>query len=106
MSSVIGSVGAKARTYLTPQSLLLTGSSQSLTVPPAPLGQSVLADIYCEGASSTDYARYWHGGQAPTAAVGKKLKDHEEIPSADPASFRALNGSGTCTLRVDYYYYA
>lgn len=93
--------GAHVRTYVGIQSLTLTGSSQTLTVPSG----ATFADIYCEGAASTDYARTWHGGTAPTASVGVKLKDHEVLQTADPATFRAINSSGTCTLRVEYYKY-
>jgi hypothetical protein len=94
--------GAHVRTYLGTQSLALTGSSQTLTVPAG----ATFADVYCEGASSTDYARFWHGGSTPTSSVGVKLKDHEVIQTADPATFRAINSSGTCTLRVEFYKYA
>ena len=94
--------GAHVRTYVGTQSLTLTGSSQPLTVPSG----ATFADIYCEGATTSDYARYWHAGSTPTSSAGVKLKDHEVIQTADPATFRALNGSGTCTLRVEYYKYA
>lgn len=94
--------GAHVRTYLGTQSLTLTSTAQTLTVPAG----ATLADVYCEGASTSDYARFWHGGTVPTGSVGVKLKDHEVIATADPATFRAINGSGTCTLRIEYYAYA
>jgi hypothetical protein len=80
---------------------LLTGSSQSLTLPSG----ATHALIYAEGATVNDFARYWHV-TTPSSTVGKKLKDHEELSTAQPAQFRALNGSGTVTLRVEYYHYA
>jgi len=94
-------VGAHQRTYKGTQSLTLTGASQTLTVP----GGATFADIYCEGAASTDYARFWHGGSVPTASVGVRLKDHEILQSADPATFRAIIGAGSPVLRVEYYAY-
>jgi len=85
------------------QSLTLSGSSQTLTVP----GGATHALIYMEAtAPTTDFARYWHGATAPTASVGKKLKDHEEIVSADPANFRVIVGTGGGILRIEYYHYA
>lgn len=93
--------GVHKRTYLGTQNLALTGSAQSLTVPagtPAAFG-----DIYSEGGTTNDYARYWHGGTTPTATNGKKLKDDQEIQSADPGSFSAIVGSGAVTLRIEYY---
>lgn len=95
--------GAHVRTYLGTQNLAVSGSSQTLTLPAG----TEFADIYCEGASSTDFCRYFHGGTVPTGTVGKKLKDHEELASADPATFRVIagTGGGTCTLRVEYYQY-
>lgn len=93
--------GVHKRVYVGTQTLVLTGASQTLTVPggiPA-----VFADIYAEGATAADYARYWHGGTVPTSTVGKKLGDNNEIQSVDPSTFRALNGSGTITLRIEYY---
>lgn len=92
--------GVHKRTYLGVQTLALTGTAQSLTVPagtPATFG-----DIYNEGGSGTDFARYWHGA-TPTASVGKKLFDDNEIQSADPASLMGINGSGTNTWRIEYY---
>lgn len=95
-------VGAHVRTYTGTASVTLTGTSQTLSSIPA---NTEFADIYCEGATANDYARFWHGGSTPTSSVGVKLKDHEVLQSADPATFRALNGSGTCTLRIEYYRY-
>lgn len=92
--------GVHRRAYLGTQSLTLTGSAQTLTVPAGT--PATLADIYAEGATVNDYARYWHGS-TPTASVGKKLKDDQELQSADPSSFSAINGSGTVTLRIEYY---
>ena len=94
--------GEHVRTFDGVQSLDLTGSSQALTVPSG----ATHAAIYCEGSSTTDYARYWEDGTAPTSSVGKKLKDHEEIENASPATFHAIVGSGTLTLRISYYHYA
>lgn len=95
--------GAHVRTYKGVQSLTLTSAAQALTVPSG----AEFADIYCEGSSTTDFCRFWHGATDPTATVGVKLKDHEVIASADPSTFSAINGSGsgTCTLRVEYYAY-
>ena len=85
------------------QSLTLSGTSQTLTVP----GGATHALIYNEATTpASDFARYWHGATAPTSSVGKKLKDHEEIVSADPANFRVINGVGGGVLRVEYYHYA
>ena len=97
-------VGAHQRTYKGTQSLTLTGTAQTLTVPSG----ATFADIYCEGTTAgTDFCRFWHGGSVPTSTVGVKLKDHEIVTTADPATFRALNGSGsgTCTLRIEYFAY-
>lgn len=90
------------RTYDGVQNLTLTGSSQALT----PQGASTHCEIYAEGASDTDFCRYWVGGTAPTSSVGKRLKDHEEIACATPNTFHAINSSGTVTLRIEYYHYA
>lgn len=92
--------GVHKRVYRGVQSLVLSGVAQSLTVPAG--APAVFGDIYSEGATINDYARYWHGA-TPTSAVGKRLKDHEEIQSASPSDFLALAGSGTPTLRVEYY---
>jgi hypothetical protein len=94
-------VGEMERVYDGVQSLTLTGTSQSPTVPSG----ATHALIYADGGTVNDYARDWHG-TTPTASVGKKLKDHEELASAQPAAFRALNGSGTVTLRIEFYHYA
>jgi hypothetical protein len=94
--------GAHVRTYnTTTQTLTLTASAQTLTVPTG----YTFADIYCEGSADTAYCRFWHGGATPTSASGVKLKDHEVLQSADPVTFRAINSSGTCILRVEYYKY-
>ena len=82
--------------------MTLTGSSQALTVP----GGETHALIYAQGAADTDVARYWEGGAAPTSSVGKRLKDHEEVVTATPSTFHAINESGTITLRIEYYHYA
>jgi hypothetical protein len=91
--------GAMKRTYLGVQSLVLSGVAQSLTVPAG----TTLADIYAEetGTPGAGVARYWHGA-TPTAAIGKRLKDHEEIGSAAPANFLAILQAGGITLRVEY----
>ena len=96
--------GAHARTYYTPQSISASASSQSLTVPAG----ATHADIYAEGAASTDFVRCWHASQAPTSTVGVRLKDHEVMQSASPSTFRFIlgSGSGATTLRVEYYSYA
>jgi len=86
------------------QSIALSGAGvNTLTVP----ALSTHALIYAEGASDTDLARYWHGVN-PTTAVGKRLRDHEEMSSADPSQFRATLGAGSAslTLRIEYYHYA
>lgn len=93
--------GIQKRTYLGTQVLNLSGTSQSLTVPAGV--PAALADIYCEGAGTSDYARYWHGGSVPTASAGKKLKDHEELQSADPGTFQSIIGTGSPKLVVEYY---
>lgn len=92
--------GIHKRTYLGVQSLTLTGTAQTLTVPAGT--PASFADIYAEGATVNDYAKYWHGA-TPTATVGKRLSHDQEIQSADPSSYSALNGSGTITLRIEYY---
>lgn len=94
--------GAQVRTYIGTQNLTLSGTAQTLTVPSG----AEFADIYCEGATTSDYARYYHAGTVPTSSVGIKLKDHEITSSANPATFRAINSSGSCTLRVEYYAYS
>lgn len=94
-------VGAHQRTYKGVQSLALTGTAATLTVPEG----ATHADIYCEGAASTDYCRYWHGSTDPTTSVGVKLKEHEQIATASPSNFRAIEVSGSITLRVEYYAY-
>jgi hypothetical protein len=94
-------VGEHVRVHDGIQSLTLSGTAATLTVPSG----ATHALIYAEGSADTDYARYWHGATNPTNSVGKKLKDHEEISSASPANFRAINGAGTVTLRVEYYHY-
>lgn len=96
--------GEKQRVYDGIQNLTLTSSSQALTVP----GGATHALVYCEGAAGTDFARYWQDGTAPTASVGKKLKDHEEIELASPSNFHAIIGSGggSPVLRIEYYHYA
>lgn len=104
-SSVIFPVvlaGAHVRTYVGTQSITSTGSSQSLTVPSG----ATFADVYCDSSTDTDYVRYWHGGSTPTTTVGVKLKAHEVVQTADPATFRFIAGSGTPALRVEYYKYA
>lgn len=78
-------------------------SSQSLTSIPA---QATHALIYNEGASTADFVRYWQTGTAPSSTVGKRLKDHEEMACASPSNFRFIRGSGTNTLRVEFYHYA
>lgn len=90
------------RVYDGIQSLVLTGTSQSLT----PQGVATHCTIYAEGATSSDFARYWEDGSTPTSSVGKRLKDHEEIACSSPTTFKAINGSGTVTLRISYYHYA
>lgn len=92
--------GIHKRTYLGVQSLVLTGASQALTVPAGT--PAALAEVYAEGATVNDYARYWHGS-TPTATVGKKLKDDQELQSASPGDLNFINGSGTITLRAEYF---
>jgi hypothetical protein len=94
--------GENVRVFDGVQSLVLTGSAQALTVPSG----ATHCLIYAEGATSADYARYWQTGATPTSGAGKKLKDHEEIACASPANFKGINGSGTTTLRIEYYHYA
>lgn len=94
--------GAHKRNYLGIQSLALTGTAQTLTVPAGT--PAAMADIYAQGATVNDVARYWHGS-TPTASAGKRLKDHEEIQSASPGDFSGINETGTITLRVEYYSY-
>jgi hypothetical protein len=93
--------GAHVRTYVSTQTLVLTGTAQTLTVPSG----AEFADIYCQGATANDIARFFHGGSVPTSSSGVKLKDHELISSADPATFRAINSTGSCTLFIEYYKY-
>lgn len=100
-------VGAQKRTYLTPETVAVDGTPDPtvLTVPSAPNGEDVLADVYCKGSADTDAVEYWHGAD-PTTTAGKLLKDHEELASADPASLKFTANAGTCSLLVEYYYYA
>lgn len=90
------------RVYDGIQSLVLTGSSQTIT----PQGSATHATIYAEGATANDVARYWEDGSTPTASVGKRLKDHEEISCSSLSTFKAINQTGTVTLRISYYHYA
>lgn len=95
-------VGSLPRVYKGVQSLTLSASSQSLTVPSG----ATHADISFEATDpANDFARYWHGATAPTAAAGHKLKDDQMISSAAPAVFKAIVGVGGGTLRVEYYAY-
>lgn len=94
-------VGAHVRVYDGVQSLAVTGTAQTLTVP----GGATHADVVCEGSASTDYLRYWHGS-APTSGIGVKLKDGELLETAAPSSLQVITGSGTLTCRVEYYHYA
>lgn len=94
-------VGEHQRSYLGVQSLTLSASAQSLTVPSG----ATHAEIYCEGASTSDYCRFWPDGTNPTSSAGMKLKDDYTYPCASPSTFRAINSSGSCTLRVGYYQY-
>lgn len=102
--SPIVAAGEHVRIFDGIQSIASSGSSQALT----PASGSTHALIYCEGAADTDFVRYWQDGTAPSATVGKKLKDHEEMACAAPASFHFITGSGSgaCTLRMEYYHYA
>jgi len=93
-------VGEHVRVHDGVQSLALSGTAQTLSVP----GTATHALIYAEGSTANDFARYWHGA-TPTSSVGKRLRDHEEIVSADPSEFEAINGSGSVTLRVEFYHY-
>jgi hypothetical protein len=95
-------VGAMQRVYDGVQSLSVTGSSQSLTVP----GTATHAEIVCEGSAATDYVRFWPHATTPSSTVGMKLFDGQVYESAAPSSFRVVNGSGTSTLRIAYYHYA
>ena len=82
------------------ESIAMTAGVKTLTVPAG----ATHALIYFEGAATSDIVRYWHGTN-PTASVGKRLLDHEEISSAAPADFRAITSVGSGTLRVEYYHY-
>jgi len=95
-------VGALRRVYDGVQTLTLTGTAQTLTVP----STATHADVYCAGGASTDFARYWHGGTAPTASVGMKLKDGELLETGDPDSLKAIIGSGSPVLSAEFYHYA
>lgn len=92
--------GVHKRTYLGVQSLVLTGTAQGLTIPAGT--PAALADIYNEGGTATDYARYWHGA-TPTSAVGKRLYNDQELQSPSPVDFQAIVGGGTSTLRIEYW---
>ena len=74
-------------------------------MPSAPNCETVLADVYCEGGTDTDFVRFWHGAN-PTVVTGKKLGNDQELATADPGSLQFTQGTGTATLRVEYYYYA
>jgi len=95
-------VGAHSRVYDGIEVLTLTASAQSLTVP----GGATHADVYCSGAVTSDYARYWHGGTSPTVGTGVKLKDGELLESASPGSLKAIIGSGSPVLSIEYFHYA
>lgn len=95
-------VGAHVRTYVDPpQTLTLTGTAQSLSVPAG----ATHADIYCVGGTSTAFCRYWHGSTNPTSTTGVKLYDRELLESADPSTFSAINSTGSCVLSVEFYKY-
>lgn len=96
-------VGAHTRSYVSgAESVSALTASKSLTVPSG----ATHADIYVEGSASTDYIRFWHDGSTPSSTVGMKAMDGEVIQSASPSTFKAINGSGTCVLRVEYYKYS
>jgi len=95
--------GEDVRVFDGVQSLPLTNAALSLTVP----GSATHALIYAEGDTVDAVARYWqHGAATPTASVGKRLKDHEEMGCASPGTFKAINEIGVITLRIEYYHYA
>jgi len=94
--------GEHVRVFDGVQSLTLTGSALTLTVP----GSATHCLVFCDGAADTDYARYWQDGTSPTASVGKKLMSGEELPCASPSTFKAIIGAGSPVLRVEYYHYA
>lgn len=94
--------GEHTRTYDGVQSLVLSGSSASLTVPAA----STHAFVVAEGGTANDYCRTWHSGATPTASVGIKLFDGQSFSTADPRTLKAIVGSGAVTLRIEYYHYA
>jgi hypothetical protein len=96
-------VGAKQRVYDSVVSQSVTTTSASLSTIPA---AATHAEIVCEGASSTDFVRFWPAATAPTSSVGMKLFDGQVYDCAAPSSFRVINGSGTNTLRIAYYHYA
>lgn len=91
--------GVHKRAYKGVQSLVLTSTAQALTIPAG--SPAVFADVYCEEVT-TGFARYWHGA-TPTATVGKRLYNHEEIQSASPADILAIIGSGAPVLRCEFY---
>lgn len=98
-------VGTHVRTYsASPQTLVVSATVQTLTVPAG----FTHADIYAQGSAATDFCRYFHGGGIPTGTSGVKLGDHELIASADPSTFRVIQGSGggNITLFVEFYRYA
>lgn len=97
-------VGAHVRVYKGVESVDATGGSAvNLSVP----GGATHADIVMEGASATDFVRYWHTATNPTSTVGVKLFDGQAVATADPGSFTAIKGSTGAggTLRVEYYAY-
>jgi len=96
-------VGAHVRTYTGIASYTSSGTAASLTAIPA---GTEFADIYCDSSTDTDFVRFWHNSTNPTTTVGVKLKAHEVVQSADPATFRFIASSGTPTLRVEFYRYS
>jgi len=94
--------GEDVRVFDGIESVTLTGVVKSLAVP----ALATHALIYAEGNTVNAIARYWQHATNPTSSTGKRLKDHEEMACASPATFRALNETDVITLRVEYYHYA
>lgn len=88
-----------ARSYKGKQVLTLTASAQSLSV----ASSALFAEITAEGSAPGDYCRYWHDGTSPSSSSGVKFVDGETILSCSPATFQAINSSGTVTLYIEYF---
>lgn len=97
-------------TPLGQQTITLTSSAQSLTVP----ATATIADFYPEGTGGTNgnCMRFRDDGTAPTATVGAPLQPGQLLLgyTGKPAAGAALSGiqfilatGAVCTLTINYY---